>query len=217
MLELRAHVAAFALLSCTACGGPEAQPRARKPPQLREVSASELRAPVDFELFSDRAERSRALFLELTRVLLHPRCKNCHPSGDTPHQGMEARLHDPPVVRGPENKGVVGMECSGCHQQHNLEYARVPGAPEWHLAPLSMAWVGRSPHDICEQIKDPTRNGKKTLAQIVEHNATDGLVAWGWQPGSGREPAPGTQAQFGELTRAWVESGAECPTEEARP
>ena len=217
MAERAGHLVISALLWCGACSSPEAQPPARKPPQLREVGPSELRAPVDFELFSDRAERSRALFGELTRVLLHPRCLNCHPSGDTPHQGMEARLHDPPVVRGPEDKGVVGMECSGCHQQQNLEHARVPGAPEWHLAPLSMAWVGRTPHDICEQIKDPERNGKKSLAEIVEHNAHDELVAWGWQPGSGREPAPGTQAQFGELTRAWVETGAECPSEEAGP
>ena len=71
--------------------------------------------------------------------------------------------------------------------------------------------------DICEQLKDPARNGHKTLAQLIEHNAQDPLVAWGWQPGGGREPAPGTQAQFGELTRAWVETGAECPSEEARP
>jgi hypothetical protein len=80
-----------------------------------------------------------------------------------------------------------------------------------------MAWVGRSPHAICEQLKDPKRNGGKTLAQIVEHNAHDELVGWGWKPGAGREPAPGTQEQFGAIVAAWVETGAECPTEEARP
>lgn len=216
MLGPRLHLSC-ALLIYAGCGGHEAQTPEARPPQLRQVSASQLRTPADFALIADRAERSRALFLELSRVLLHPRCANCHPSGDVPHQGMEAKLHDPPVVRGAEDKGVVGMECTGCHQDHNLEHARVPGAPEWHLAPLRMAWVGRSPHAICEQLKDPQRNGQKTLAQIIEHNARDALVAWGWQPGSGREPAPGTQAEFGELTRAWVETGAACPSEEARP
>jgi hypothetical protein len=206
-----------ALLLGVACGSREAQAPARLAPQLREVAPTELRAPADFALFSDRAERSQALFVEMSRVLLHPRCANCHPSGDTPHQGMQASLHDPPVVRGPEDKGVVGMECAGCHQEANLELARVPGAPGWHVAPLSMAWVGRSPRAICEQLKDPERNGQKSLAQIVEHNTHDALVAWGWQPGSGREPAPGTQAEFGALTQAWVESGAACPGEEARP
>ena len=38
------------------------------------------------------------------------------------------------------------------------------------------------------------RNGGKALAAIVEHNAHDELVGWGWHPGADREPAPGTQA-----------------------
>jgi hypothetical protein len=215
-VTLRIRLSQCVLLMCAACGSPEAKP-ARLSQALPQVAANELRRPVDFELYADREERSRALFLELSRVLLHPRCANCHPAGDVPLQGTEAKLHDPPVVRGPDDRGVVGMECAGCHQDHNLDYARVPGAPEWHVAPLSMAWVGRTPSQICEQLKDPARNGKKTLAEIVEHNAHDKLVGWGWQPGSGREPAPGTQAQFGELTQAWVDTGAECPSEEARP
>lgn len=46
-----------------------------------------------------------------------------------------------------------------------------------------MAWVGKSPRAICEQMKDNKRNGGKDLAAIVEHNAHDKLVAWGWTPG----------------------------------
>ena len=57
-----------------------------------------------------------------------------------------------------------------------------------------------------------TRNGGKSLAQIVDHSQHDALVAWGWAPGGDREPAPGSQAQFGALVAAWVESGAECPS-----
>jgi hypothetical protein len=166
---------------------------------------------------ADEEQRSRGLFLEASRVLLHPRCANCHPNGDVPLQGMEMRLHDPPVTRGPENVGVVGMECSGCHQDSNLEHARVPGAPNWHVGPREMAWVGKSPRRICEQLKDPKRNGGKSLAQIVEHNAHDELVAWGWRPGHDREPAPGTQARFGAIVAAWVDTGAECPAEGDRP
>ncbi|MEY8837886.1 Isoquinoline 1-oxidoreductase subunit, partial [Cribrihabitans sp. XS_ASV171] len=30
--------------------------------------------------------------------------------------------------------------------------------------------------------------------------------------GTGREPAPGSQEVFGELTRAWIDTGAACPT-----
>ena len=79
-----------------------------------------------------------------------------------------------------------------------------------------MAWVGKSLHAICMQMKDPKRNGGKTLAQIVEHNAHDELVGWGWEPGADREKVPGTQRAFGELVAAWVGTGAECPPEETR-
>ena len=109
---------------------------------------------------------------------------------------------------------MVGMECSSCHQDKNLEIARVPGAPKWALAPISMAWAGKTPSQICEQVKDSRRNGGKTLGQVVDHSAHDPLVAWGWAPGHGRTPAPGTQEAFGALMAAWVATGAACPTEE---
>jgi hypothetical protein len=185
------------------------------PPQQRSTAApaigSPLRSVADFDRIADRSERSRALFGEASRVFLHPRCVNCHPDGNTPHQGMALMRHDPPVIRGPEDRGVPGNECTTCHQDRNQELTRVPGAPKWQLAPIGMAWVGKSASYICHQIQDPKRNGGRTLAQIVEHNAHDKLVAWGWAPGHGREPAPGTQAQFGALIAAWVETGAQCP------
>jgi hypothetical protein len=207
-------VVAFAL---TGCGS--ATPDQSKPPKAepRLGAQNQLRAPADFAGIADPKERSRALFLEASRVLTHPRCVNCHPDGDVPHNGMNLALHDPPVVRGPDDHGVVGMQCTSCHQDKNQELTRVPGAPKWALAPIQMAWVGKSPRHICEQLKDTKRNGGKTLAQIVHHNAHDDLVAWGWRPGAGREPAPGTQEQFGAIVAAWVETGAECPPEGAKP
>jgi hypothetical protein len=198
------------ILGVTACGGSRASTPAASA-RLREVAPNELRAPSEFDVIADRGERSRALFVEAARVITHPRCVNCHPDGDTPHQGMDMQLHDPPVVRGPDDEGVPGNECTTCHQDRNQELARVPGAPKWQLAPRKMAWVGKSISEICNQLKDPARNGGRSLAQIVEHNAHDELVGWGWNPGHGREPAPGTQAQFGALMSAWVDTGAECP------
>ena len=195
-----------------ACGGPRATPTPAPP--LGDVPRGELRSVADFASIEDRAARSRALFLEASRVLLHPRCVNCHPDGDVPHQ-RTLELHDPPVRRGPKDTGVVGMECTSCHQDRNQPHTRVPGAPNWHLAPRVMAWVGKSAAYICNQLKDPARNGGKSLAQIVEHNTHDKLVGWGWAPGADREPAPGTQQQFGALTAAWVDTGAACPEEEA--
>ncbi|MBZ5713669.1 Isoquinoline 1-oxidoreductase subunit [Nannocystis pusilla] len=201
--------AALVIGACRKAPTPEQQQAALPP-----VEPDELRPLEVFAAIADPTHRSQALFLEAARVLLHPRCVNCHPAGDTPLQGDEGQPHDPPVVRGPDNEGVPGLQCGGCHQDENLELARVPGAPKWHLAPIEMAWVGRTPAAVCEQLKDPKRNGGKTLVQIVEHAAHDELVAWGWSPGHERVAVPGTQAQFGALMAAWVELGAACPREE---
>jgi hypothetical protein len=199
------------------CGGPSSNGPREPEEELRPLAPNELFKPSDFAGITDPRERSKAIFMEASRVLMHPRCVNCHPNGDVPHQGNNMALHDPPALRGPDNHGVVGMECTGCHQDQNLELARVPGAPHWALAPIEMAWVGKYPHDICEQMKDPKRNGGKTLAQIAQHSAHDELVGWGWKPGADRAPAPGTQAQFGALIAAWVENGAACPEPKVMP
>lgn len=115
--------------------------------------------------------------------------------------------------------GVPGMMCNTCHGAENVKVVAqadtiksIPGNGNWHLAPIEMAWQGKTLGEICSQIKDPQRNGGKTLDQITEHMAHDDLVGWGWRPGEGREPVPGTQAEFGELIRAWVETGAACPS-----
>ena len=179
-------------------------------------SVKGLRTATSFGSVADETQRSVALFNEIAKVLQHPRCLNCHPVDDAPRQNNLA-MHQPPVVRGDESGfGAPGMRCNTCHGAANVEYVAgngsIPGHEPWHLAPKSMGWIGLTAGEICEQIKDPARNGGKTLAELHEHNAHDGLVGWGWEPGEGREPAPGTQAVFGELTLAWIETGAHCPS-----
>ena len=178
----------------------------------------DLRPVGSFTSIGDQGERSRALFGEIAKVLTHPRCMNCHPAGEHPLQGADGHEHQPPAWRGDGGVGIAGLYCSACHTEKNFtlvgtaaSFKSIPGHPRWGLAPLEMAWEGKSPGQICQQIKDPQRNGGRTLAQLHEHLAHDDLVAWGWSPGEGREPAPGTQAQLGELTQAWIDSGAMCP------
>ena len=173
--------------------------------------AADLKSPDSFSGIADKSERSRALFVEAGKVIQHPRCLNCHPIGERPTQGADLHPHSPLVVRGGDDKGAVGMRCTTCHQVANYEPSGVPGHPLWHVAPIEMAWQQRTLGQICEQIKDPRRNGGKSLAQIQEHMAHDSLVGWGWRPGSAREPAPGTQEQLGALIAAWIDSGAACP------
>ncbi|WP_438750239.1 Isoquinoline 1-oxidoreductase subunit [Pararhizobium sp. O133] len=176
-----------------------------------------LKTAADFQSITDAKQRSLALFKEAGKVIQHPRCVNCHPATDRPLQTMAMVKHQPPVTRGDGGMGMPGMTCNTCHGQENVEVIgqaetlkSIPGHPAWHLAPIEMAWEGKSLGEICRQIKDPERNGGKTLAEITEHMAHDSLVGWGWQPGAGREPVPGSQAVFGELIAAWVESGAAC-------
>ncbi len=177
-----------------------------------QPSTSTALQPVSaFAAITDRDARARALFTEAGKVIQHPRCLNCHPRTDQPRQGDVMKVHEPPVTRGKDGHGAIGMECTTCHNRRNFDPANLPGHENWHLAPIEMAWVGKSLREICVQIKDRKRNGGKTLAQVVEHMAHDSLVGWGWNPGSGRTPAPGTQQAFGELIKAWADAGAACP------
>ncbi|WP_293989027.1 Isoquinoline 1-oxidoreductase subunit [Sphingomonas sp.] len=168
-----------------------------------------------FAGIADRNARSAAIFTEMGKVLTSPRCLNCHPRTDSPTQGDAMVVHSPPVRRGPNGFGVAGLECATCHGPRNAKFANgpgtVPGNPKWHLAPRSMAWQGLTLGQICAAIKDPKKNGGMSLAQLIDHNGKDELVGWGWNPGPDRKPAPGSQAAFGELTKAWVDSGAVCP------
>ena len=170
-----------------------------------------LASPESFASIADTAARSAAIFTELGKVLTHPRCVNCHPAGDRPRQGDMARLHQPPVERGADGHGLPAMRCSICHQQANFDAAGVPGNPIWQLAPREMAWEGKTLAEICAQIKDPARNGNRSVDALIEHIGEDHLVGWAWAPGYGRQPAPGTQKQAGALVEAWVKTGAECP------
>jgi hypothetical protein len=198
-----AGVAALAINS--AAGAPRT---AIEPPA---VAARTLRPVAAFASIAPPAARAAALFSEMGKVLQHPRCVNCHPAGDRPLQTDSMRPHEPLVVRGADGHGAPGMRCETCHHAANYDPARVPGHPQWHLAPIEMAWEGKTLTQICEQITNPARNGGKNIAELVHHLGEDSLVGWGWAPGAGRTPAPGTQKEFGALAKAWADAGAHCP------
>lgn len=173
--------------------------------------AASLRSAESFSNIANQRDRSAALFGEIGKVLQHPRCMNCHPATERPRQSDAKRLHQPLVVRGKDGHGASGLECATCHGKQNFDPARIPGDGHWALAPASMAWEGRSLGQICEQLKDQNRNGSRDLAAIVKHVTSDTLVLWAWNPGPGRVPAPGSNAQFGALMQAWADTGAACP------
>src|ERR1700733_521913 len=134
-----------------------------------------LKGPSEFESIGDQTERSRAFFVEIGKLLTHPQCVSCHPAGDHPLQGADHHEHMPRVWRG--DTGHLGTHCEECHTDNNVTlsgsatYQSIPGNPRWGLAPLSMAWEGKSIGDICRQLKDTSRNGGRDLAMLQEHVA----------------------------------------------
>ncbi|MCS0497690.1 Isoquinoline 1-oxidoreductase subunit [Ancylobacter mangrovi] len=176
-----------------------------------------LKSVAEFRSIAATDARSRALFTEAARVITDPRCMNCHPATRSPTQGDDLHPHMPPIQASESGMGVAGLNCHSCHRFENTtlpgtRVGSVPGAEQWLLAPASMAWQGLTLGEICRQIKDPARNGGRSLADILKHMGTDHLVGWAWHPGAGREPAPGTQEAFGALIEAWIATGAHCPS-----
>lgn len=165
-------------------------------------------------LLADQAAESRAAFLDVYSVLMHPRCLNCHPAGDRPLQGDDSHVHTQNIKRGAEGMGVYAQQCDTCHQSANLPGANMPpGSPTWKLSGPGMPLVfqGKSPRQLAEQLKDPARNGHRTLRELVSHVTEDKLVLWGWSPGDGRTPPPLPHDRFAARFKEWVDKGAELP------
>ncbi len=72
-------------------------------------------------------------------------------------------------------------------------------------------FVGRSPAQLCAQLKDPKQTGGKDLAGLIHHVEEDALVGWGWAPGPGRKPVPITRAKLVASMKTWADAGAPCP------
>ena len=158
---------------------------------------------------------------ETVRVVLQsPRCVNCHPVGDAPLQGDDSHVHLQNIQRGVHGTGVAGLGCAACHGQANPPASYGPHAPPgvstvWRLPPADakMVFQGLGARALCEQLKDPQRNGGRDMAELIEHVSGDPLVLWGWSPGHGRKPVPIAHADFVAAFKAWAQAGAPCPTQ----
>lgn len=154
-------------------------------------------------------------------VISHPRCSNCHVGEDNrprwsgAHYGLaegEWRFHGMYVHADETRIGANTIVCATCHQQENSPVLHgPPGAPVWSLPPVEMEWFGKSSADVCRQLKDPERNGDRSLDEIAGHIDHDELVHWGWDPGPGREPAPHSRKDMVRFIKHWAEAGAPCP------
>ena len=165
---------------------------------------------------SASAKDDGTLFLSFVSVLRHPRCMNCHSQGNFPRQGDDGHPHTMNVRRGPYGRGVTAEKCGTCHQDHNLAGPHLPpGAPLWGLPPTStpMIWQGLTDAQLCRSIKNPKQNRGRNIDQLVEHLTQDKLVAWGWNPGEGRNAIPMPRDEFAAKVKTWQAAGAPCPAD----
>jgi hypothetical protein len=152
-------------------------------------------------------------FMQVYKVLMSPRCMNCHPAGDEPLQGDDSRIHTMRVQRGKDGTGVYAVKCSNCHQPTNVPGLHTPpGNPKWQLPPANMKMVfqGKKPRELALQIMDYNRNGHKNKAQLLEH-ARDTLVKAAWNMGEGRMPPPMSYNAFLTAWNTWIKKGGYAP------
>lgn len=159
-------------------------------------------------------------------VASHPRCANCHtgasdrPMWSGPSYG-KARPHGMNIRAGDSRIGVEYLPCQTCHTTKDADWDNANAMPHtaprvatlWQLAPVEADWFGRSSIEICEQLRDPTRNGDRDMMAIAEHLDHDLILHWAWNPGGGREPAPYSLQEHVSDILIWGVAGMPCPAE----
>lgn len=172
------------------------------------------------EANADREQGARA-WEKVFEVLSHPRCSNCHvgssgvPVWSGPSFGDNPRQHGMNIRSGESRIGAEGLPCNTCHGLRNIDLPHAaPGAEGWRLPPPEFEWFGKASNDVCQQVRDPERNGDRTIADIAAHVDHDALLHWAWNPGKGREPAPYSLQETVATILAWGDAGAPCPGDE---
>ncbi len=178
----------------------------------QKKTTSSVSPAIQDNINKDSVESVKA-FMDVYKVLMSPRCMNCHPAGDKPLQGDDSRVHIMNVRRGKDGTGIYAAKCSNCHQPTNVPGIHTPpGNPKWQLPPANMKMVfqGKTPRQLALQIMNYNQNGHKNKKQLLEH-ARDTLVKAGWTMGEGRKPPPLTYDEFVVAWDTWINKGGYAP------
>ncbi len=154
-------------------------------------------------------------------VLTHPRCLNCHTITAYPRQGDERHPHAVQVWRGPDGHGMA-RKCRACHSDSKNPFTGVPGALDWRMAPLSLAWEsapGKAAPSgvICATLRREGPDGILESERLIESAQFAPFVLWAWEPGKRRDGSPRStppmkHAEFVDALKRWISAGAPCPT-----
>lgn len=165
-----------------------------------------------------RAEGLEA-WSRIYEVTSHPRCSNCHVGEDNipmwsgPSYGR-TRPHGMNINAGDSRIGAEYVTCATCHAirdgLNDTPHAAPQVAMSWQLAPVEAAWFGKSSTEICNQLRDPDRNGGRDHLEIAAHLDHDLILHWAWNPGGGREPAPYSLQEHVNDILAWGVAGFPC-------
>lgn len=179
-------------------------------------------APAEAQNSSQGPSDGLAAWEKAYEVFSHPRCVNCHVPDDNrprwsgPNYGDKPQYHGMNIIADATRMRAAGLPCTTCHRNENAKFPHgAPGAPNWKLAPVEMVWWEKSSAEVCEQIKDPERNGNRTVEEVADHIGHDELVNWGWAPGPGREPAPHSAEDVVAYLLKWQAAGTPCPAHSA--
>jgi hypothetical protein len=158
-------------------------------------------------------------FSRIYEVTAHPRCSNCHVGADNrpmwsgPSYGR-TRAHGMNINAGDSRIGAETIQCSTCHAYreglNDTPHAAPQVAMNWQLAPVEAEWFGKSSDEICNQLRDPDRNGGRTMLELAEHLNHDLILHWAWNPGGGRAPAPYSLQEHIDDLLIWGVAGFPC-------
>lgn len=168
------------------------------------------------------SEEGLAAWSRIYHVVSHPRCANCHTgASDRPMWSGTSygrtRPHGMNVRAGDSRIGAETLPCRTCHvtSENTVDISAPRAAPQvqdvWRLAPPEADWFGRSTEFICAQLRDPERNGDRTVAELADHLEHDVILHWAWAPGGEREPAPYDLKSHINDLMVWGAAGQPCP------
>lgn len=152
-------------------------------------------------------------------VVSHPRCANCH-VGDDGRPAWDGlgyggnRLHGMNIVADESRIGAETVPCRTCHigaaGPNDVPHAAPQLDDAWRLAPIELAWRGKTSAEVCAQLRDPDANDGFDTAALSEHVRTSAFVRYGFMPGVGRIPAPGSADALAEDLLIWGAAGMPC-------